>query len=103
MNIQSIEHEHHIFTTFAKDSTPADNTVVLSLVVGKHFIHSYHFRYYPEGWGMNAIFLILITYSRHNTSFLKTCTSVDIIGATQDYLTVSFVLRSPRIFTHSET
>ena len=91
MNLQDVEHEHRIFATLAKASTPSDqsNTVVSSLVVGEHFIHSYHFRF--QGWKMDgAVFLILVTYSRHgNTGFLKTCTNVDIIGVTRVYLTVS--------------
>ena len=88
---QAIQHEHHIFANFARASTPSDQfkTIVSSLVVGEHFIHSYHFRF--QGWKVNsAIFLILITYSKHgNVSFLKTCTNVDIIDAMQVYLKVS--------------
>jgi len=97
MNHQCIEDEHHIFAAFAKALTPSDkyNTVVSSLAIGEHFIHSYHFVYQLEGRTMgNAIFLILITYSRHsNTSFLETWTGINIIGATRVSLKAS--LRSP--------
>ena len=92
--VASIEDEHHILTTFAKASTPPDesNTIVSSLVIGEHFIHSYHIRLLE--WNIDtAIFLILIIYSRHNnTSFLKTSTSVDIIGAMHGYLLVTSTL-----------
>ena len=96
MNLQSvasIEHEHCIFATLAQGSTPPDrsSTVVSSLIVGEHFIHSYHFRF---GWTMDrALFLILITYSKHdNTRFLKTQTSIHLVDATQAYLMVSCTL-----------
>ena len=98
MNLQCvvpIEDEHHIFATFAKASTPPDksNTVASSLVVTEHFIHSYHFRFSVDRNMDSAIFLILITYSRHdNTRFLKTQTSVRLIDATQAYLAVSCTL-----------
>jgi len=97
MNLQRvsrIKHEHRIFATFAKASTPSNqsNTVVSSLVFGEHFIHSCHFRYQLERRQTNgAIFLILITYSRHDkTGFLRTWTCIrEILCATQGYLTVS--------------
>jgi len=89
--VAAIDHEHGIFATFAKASTSPENfnTILSSLIVGEHFIHSYHFRL-QEGKIDTAIFLILIIYSRHNnTSFLKTCTEIGIIDAMQAYLTVS--------------
>jgi len=101
MKLQRVaEHEHHIFATFAKASTPPEksNTLVSSLVVGEHFIHSYHFRYQHRqcDWGGSfdsAIFLILITYLKYdNTCFLETCTSHDIMCAMHDYLSVSCTL-----------
>ena len=93
--VSSIEDEHRIFATFAKASTPPDrfNTVISSLVVGEHFIHSYHFRF--REWAMDsAVFLISITYSRRdNTSFLETSRTMGddlgIIGIMQEHLTVS--------------
>ena len=76
------------------------DTVVSSLVVGEHFIHSYHFRFKEQNVN-RALLLILITYSRHdNTCFLKTCMFVDIISATQLYLMVSCT--SIMDSTHSE-
>jgi len=99
MKLQHVaEHEHHIFMIFEKASTPPEksNTLVLSLAVGEHFIHSYHFRYQLGqcDWGSgifdSAIFLILIMYLKYNnTYFLETCTSRDIM---HDYLSVSCTL-----------
>src|SRR6266568_5073686 len=91
--VARIRDEHRIFATFAKASTPPDqsNTVVSSLVVGERFIHSYHVRYRLGCKTDGAIFLILITYSTYdNTSFLRTWTCIhEIVCTTQGYLTVS--------------
>lgn len=88
----SIEDEHHIFATFAKALTPPDrpNSFVSSLVVGEHFIHSYHLGF---GWEMDsAIFLIINTYSKHdNTRFLDIGTSIRPVYATEAYLAVSCI------------
>ena len=92
--VATIEHEHRIFSTFVNASIfpEESDTVVSSLVIGEDVVHSYHFRYHRDEKHQTdiAVFLILITYSRHvNTRFLKPHTLVDIIGATLGYLTVS--------------
>ena len=111
MNLQrvaSIEDEHRIFATFAKASIYPEksNTVMSSLVVVEHFIHSYHFRFQNCEWEMDsAIFIILIIYSRYdNTSFLATGTTIDIFSAMEGHLRESYT-SYPCIFhsTHWET
>ena len=94
MNLQcvaSIENEHCIFATFAKALTPPDksNTIFSSFIVTEHFIHSYHFTFRVDRRMDHAIFLILITYSRHNTRFLGTHNNVHLIDGMQAYLTLS--------------